>query len=127
MHHAADHVANGNALMDSAARVHHLQSLALLRTAKALQEPPGHAIHGCQHDGMRAKQWRNLPRHIGHGRGFDGEHDQVLHTKLLRLVAGSHRENLRPVAACQAQAMLAQGGQGRAARQQADLATRAGQ
>jgi len=59
--------------------------------AKALEEPPRHAVHRGQHDGVRPDQRRDVPRHLQQRRSLDGDDHQVLHAERCRFAVGAHR------------------------------------
>jgi hypothetical protein len=61
----------------------------------ALAEPPGHAVHRRQQQGLRADQRRQRRRQRGQCRALDGDHHQVLHTQ----VGGAVRSRPGPASA----------------------------
>jgi hypothetical protein len=93
------------------------------RTAKALQKPPGHAVHGRQHHGVGAEQGADLLRHGGQRGRFDRNDHQVLHAQGCSVVGRGHRHGVQLATLVQLQAVLLQGGERVAARQHAQLRT----
>ena len=127
MHHAAYDVRRRNRPGQLAAGVYRGQARARQRTAKALQKPPGHAVHRGQHRGVGPHQRRDLAHDFSQRRRFDGQHHQVLHPQLCRRGAGG--DGLRADAApkIEPQAVQLQGIQRGAARDHADAAAGTGQ
>ena len=92
MHHAADDVLRRNRRIDLAARVDRLQLRTRQAAAEAaLEKPPGHAIHGREHDRLGAKQRGDLLRDGRKRRRLHRDHHQLLHAQRFRIGAGMDR------------------------------------
>lgn len=128
MHHRANNLLRGNGTGNIALRVHRLKLQAAQAGIHATrQKPPGYAIHRRQHQGLRADQRRNLARHVGHGRGFDGYHHHVLHTQRSGVLLRIQSHSLTLIIMHQRQAVLLQCSQRLPTRHGAQLATCLGQ
>jgi hypothetical protein len=78
-------------LPDVATGVHRSQAQARRLTGQAIEEPPGHTVHGHQHDRVWPHERAHGGRHLRHGRPLDRDDHQVLHAQAGRVVAGVHR------------------------------------
>jgi hypothetical protein len=76
-----------------------------LATEAAFEKPPGHAVHGHQHQGVGPDQRPDAFGHAGQRGRLDGDHHQVLHAERFgvghrvaraRCVRTSPRINERP-------------------------------
>ena len=82
MHHTADDMRGRDGRFNLACGVYRREPCAGIRAAKALQKPPRHAVHGGQHNRLRADERRDVPGNISERRCLDSDHNQVLRAQL---------------------------------------------
>jgi hypothetical protein len=82
VHHAADDVVGGNGLGNGADGVYRREPVpGDLATEAAFEKPPGHAVHGHQHEGVGPDQRPDAFGHAGQRGRLHGDHHQVLHAE----------------------------------------------
>ena len=121
MDDAANHPLDRDHGCDDPARVDRFQLQSLRSTFELVEKPPGHAVHRHQQLCSRPEQSLDRRRQSCQGRSLDSDDDQVLRTQIQGRVAGDNRHLAALPCAVHALPMLAQSGQGRAARQRAQV------
>ena len=127
MHNAANNMLRPNCFGNDAIWVNSGHRVVCKVAAKTLQKPPRHAIHGCEHSGVRANQRRDVARHIRQRRRFDADDDEVLHAQVTRCSAARNSLRRERARLHQLQPVGLQRGQCRAARYHAHAGTRSRQ
>ena len=121
VHHTANDLVGRDGFRQAALWVHAGQGSVGPGPPKALQKPPGHAVHGGQHLGGGRHHRRNLWHDLFQGWGFHRQHNQVLRAQVRGLVRGDDLHRVIALRIAHAQAMFMQGLQGLAPRQHAQL------
>ncbi len=121
MHHAADHLSDGQVRGDAAVGVDALERQPGGRPLQALAEPPGHAVHGRHHQRVRAQQRGDAARDVGQRRRLHRDHHDVLHAQRRGIRVRRDGPRDRAGVAIHPQPVRLQRGQRRAARDRAHL------